>query len=653
MQSHVTQPSGRADCAIETVAGENAPPVLPAYPRDCSVCDVFQFYSACFPDRPAVLYKGGNLSYGDLDALTNRLARRLIARGAGRGSVVAFLTNRSVETIVGWLAALKCGAAYLPLDPLYPEALLGYMLEDCKPALVLAERDLVRSGFRLGQRDVLVLEDEIEKAQDESPTALQVPIAPMDTAYLMYTSGSTGRPKGVVIPHRGIVRLVRDQNYMTFDDREVYLLLSALAFDVSTWEVWGALLNGSRIAVVKTPRLSIDQIADAVAEFGVTSIYLTSALFHAVVDQNIEALDGLKQVLVGGDIMSPEHSYKVMERFPEIQLINAYGPTEATTYCVCYRLPLGGWGGGSVPIGVPLRHTDAYILDEALKPVPAGEVGMLWTAGDGVAKGYLNRPELTAERFREDPFRGDGSLMYLTGDLARTRPDGLIECLGRIDRQVKINGKRIELDEIELNLRQDPRLMDAIVVLRQLGHDEKRIAAFLKPKPGVAGEGLSHAVLDGLRTKLPAHMVPHEAIVVASFPLTANGKVDRTRLLELGAAAQPAIVTAQAAPALGLEERLAAIWARELKTSAAAIARDANFFDLGGSSLHMIKIHAAIERELGVRLPIADLFAHPRIADLAAHIEGRGQVRGGAAEAQSRAARHSAMVRRAQRVSRK
>jgi amino acid adenylation domain-containing protein len=619
---------------------------LPAYPRDMSVHELFRWYAENRPSAPAILFDSDIVTYRELDARTNRLARRLARLGVGPGSVVGLLTNRSVETIVAWLAALKCGAAYLPLDPAYPESALAYMAEDCKPTVVLGEQELIDAGLKVGDLAIRPLEQEIELAEGESAEPYYVATASMDTAYLMYTSGSTGRPKGVMVPHRGIVRLVRDQNYMHFDANEVFLLISALAFDVSTWEVWGALLNGARIAVVKGARLSIDQIATAVEQHGVTSIYLTSALFHAVVDQNIDALRGVRQVLIGGDVMSPEHSFKVMARLPECQLINAYGPTEATTYCVCYRLPHAGWGGGSVPIGVPLSHTEAHILDEQMRPVADGEVGLLWTAGDGVAKGYLNRPELNAERFVEDPFRKDGSLMYLTGDLARMRPDGNIEFLGRNDRQVKIDGKRIELDEIELNMRRNVHLADAIVVLRKLGTDEKKIAAFLKPVVLPAQPGLKNLVLSELRRELPAHMIPHETTIVEAFPLTANGKVDRTALLALP---RPAEESAEPARLDGeLEAQVAQIWRQVL--SLQHVDRNANFFDLGGTSLQMVRIHAELRQRLASDINIVDLFAYPRISDLARFLDGRSQAADASSAAKMRAARQTAMLRKAQRI---
>lgn len=510
------------------------PAALADYPRDMTVPEIFGWYAAAWPQEPAILEGDGFLSYGDLDRLASQLARRLMGLGVEPGSVVGTLTNRSSETLVAWLAILKCGCAYLPLDPALPTAALEFILTDGEPVLILGEGALLeRHSFK---RPLIVrdLEAELDAAQAEDAQTFCARAAATDPAYIMYTSGSTGQPKGVLVAHRGIVRLVRDQNYMDFTSDEVFLLVSTLAFDAVTWEVWGALLNGGRVGIVRGARLSADDIARGVREFGVTSIFLTSALFNMIVDVQPDALAALPKVLVGGDVMSPEHVTRFLARFKGRQLINGYGPTEATTFSVCFRLPLDGWSQGPIPIGVPIAHSRAYILDDDLHVVPDGEVGQLWVAGDGVALGYLRRPELTRERFKDDPFVSDGSRMYLTGDLARRRPDGLIECLGRNDRQVKIEGKRIELDEIEHALRRDSDVADAVVALRQPRLDDKRIVAFLKPANPPAGPDFVHNVIAALKLRVAEYMAPSEVHVVDAFPLTPNGKVDRVKLLALG-----------------------------------------------------------------------------------------------------------------------
>lgn len=510
--------------------------VLPAYPRDLSIGKVFDWYADNRPDAPALLAEEGFLSYGALGVISGQLARRL-RNVVAPGSVIATLTNRSPETIIAWLAILKCGCTYLPLDPGHPTQSLRFILEDAAAALVIGE-SLLLAKHDLGQLPKLSLEDELLLAQSNEPLRESSAAKPTDPAYIMYTSGSTGRPKGVVVTHRGVIRLVRQQNYMDFNEREVYLLLSALAFDACTWEIWGALLNGGKLAIARGARLSIPQIEESIRRFGVTSVFFTSALFNAIVDINPKALAGLRQILVGGDVMSPEHVAKLHEHNPDAQMINGYGPTEATTFSVCYRLPLGRWNGAPIPIGVPIAHSTAYILDDDFNSVRDGEVGQLCLGGDGIAQGYLNRPELNAERFRPDPFIGGRAMMYLTGDLARRNANGLIEFLGRNDRQVKIEGRRIELDEIEHALRRDPAVADAVVALRKLGQDDKRIVAFLRPcETAPGGSDFVQLVMGNLRQRVADYMVPHEVHAVDAFPLTANGKVDRAALLQTGALA--------------------------------------------------------------------------------------------------------------------
>lgn len=610
---------------------------------------VFGWYAQNTPEAPALLQGGEVVSYRQLAARANRLARRLESLGIRPGSVVGLLTNRSVNAIVAWLATLKCGATYLPLDPSCPAERLVFIVEDCAPGIILAEATLLASGVRVPGADVLTLEQEMDAALQESALDRDAWVDPLAPAYLMYTSGSTGRPKGVIVPHRAIVRLVREQNYARFADNEVFLSLAPLAFDASTFEIWGALLNGARLGIVGKLSPSLDEIAEAIRTYGVTTLWLTAGLFHIFVDCNIEGLRPLRQLLAGGDVLSPVHVRRLLETLPHCRLINGYGPTENTTFSCCHTIPRGDWSG-SVPIGQPIAHTDAHILDADMMPVAEGEIGQLCVGGDGLSLGYLNRPELTAEKFVANPLAAaPGERLYLTGDLVLRRADGNIEFLGRNDRQVKIDGKRIELDEIELNLRRDRRLADAIVVLRKLGPDEKKIAAFLKPAVIPAQPGLKEVILAGLRQRLPEHMVPHEVAVVETFPLTPNGKVDRAKLLEM----PMQHIEASGQPKLEgeLEAQIAEIWARALKLP--NIDRNANFFDLGGTSLQMVRIHAEMQMHLAPTISITDLFARPRISDLAQFLNGADRTAANLVSARSRADKQMAMMRRAQRTVRK
>jgi acyl-coenzyme A synthetase/AMP-(fatty) acid ligase len=429
----------------------------------------------------------------------------------------------------------------------------------------------------------------------------------------------------------------------------VFLHLSPLAFDASTFEIWGALLNGGSVAIVAEPHPALADIGATIARHGATVAFFTSALFHLLVETRLADLKPLRTVLTGGDVLSPRHMARALVGLRDSRLLAVYGPTENTTFTTAYDLAAEGWDGGALPIGRPIAHGGVRILGDDLAPVADGEVGQLCCAGDGLADGYLKRPELTVEKFVTNP-RIPGERLYLTGDLARRRPDGVIEFLGRIDRQVKINGKRVELDEIEHVLRADPALADAVVVLREDVPGLKRLVAYLKPAapwPAERRHTEAVAVVRHLRQRLPEHMIPADVVAVDDFALTPNGKIDRKALPppRLAPAGAPAPASASAGAAT--ERALAAIWQRVLGLP--AVPRDANFFDLGGTSLQIIAVHEAIGREIGLALPIAALFEHPTLASLAARLDDRTDD-GAVAAARFRAARQGAALDRLRRA---
>ncbi len=341
----------------------------------------------------------------------------------------------------------------------------------------------------------------------------------------MYTSGSTGRPKGVVVPHRAVLRLVLGNDFAALGADQVILQLAPLSFDASTFEVWGALLNGARLAVVADPYPSCEDIGAAIARHRASTLWLTAGLFHLMVDHNLEGLAPLQQLLAGGDVLSPAHVVRALRALPGCRLVNGYGPTENTTFSCCYTIPRDYAGDAPVPIGRPIRQTEARVLDEALRPVAAGEPGELCLAGAGLALGYWNRPELTAQAFVTQP--GSGTRLYRTGDRVRVRTDGNLEFLGRVDRQVKVNGKRVELDEVEARLRATGLVQDAAVVCAPASAGAQRhIAAFV-----TAGAPLdSGALRRALREELPDYMMPASITQLPALPLSPSGKIDRARL---------------------------------------------------------------------------------------------------------------------------
>jgi aspartate racemase len=431
-------------------------------------------------------------------------------------------------------------------------------------------------------------------------------------AYVMYTSGSTGRPKGVMVPHRAIIRLVRDADYAAFGPDEVFLQQAPLAFDASTFEIWGALLNGATLALPPGGRASLDNIADAIHRFGVTTLWLTAGLFHLMVEHRLEALRPLRQLLAGGDVLSAAHVAKVRAALPACRLINGYGPTENTTFTCCYTVPAAiDAAHGSIPIGKAINGTSIHILDEFARPVADGDSGELYVGGLGLALGYLNRPDLTAEKFVSNPLDGAPSgTLYRTGDRVRRRPDGNLEFLGRVDRQVKINGKRIELDEIEATVRRSGLVRDAVTAVGDAPNGARAIALFvtMRDTSDTSVEPLRRFIAE----ELPDFMMPGRIEVLAELPLSPAGKLDRSKLVS--ASPRPAAVATGAR--LGDTARTVhAAWQQALGVDAIDI--DDNFFDLGGTSLQLVGMHVGLQNAIGRSLPLVELFSHPTVRTLA------------------------------------
>ena len=429
-------------------------------------------------------------------------------------------------------------------------------------------------------------------------------VAAADPAYLMYTSGSSGRPKGVLVPHRAVLRLVQDNDFARFGPDEVILQLAPLSFDASNFEIWGALLNGGRLAVLANPYPSLVEIGAAIAAHQVSTLWLTAGLFHLMVDNDLGGLAPLRQLIAGGDVLSPPHVVRALRALPGCRLINGYGPTENTTFSCCYTIPHDYSGAAAVPIGRAIRDTEALVLGETLQPLAAGEEGELCVGGAGLALGYFNRPELTARAFVPHP-QQPGAQLYRTGDRVRARADGNLEFLGRIDRQVKINGKRVELDEIEARLRATGLVRDAAVVIarpRRAQRHGTSPRSSLQPS-GDLDLGRLRAAL---REELPDYMIPAMITVLPALPLSPTGKLDRARLAQLTA---PAGRSQGRTPGNSTESLLLQVWKRVLARS--DIGLEDNFFDLGGTSLGLLEVHASITRSLASDLTVVEMFPVP------------------------------------------
>ncbi|MFC4592531.1 non-ribosomal peptide synthetase, partial [Sphaerisporangium corydalis] len=557
--------------------------------------------AAASPSAVAVSCAGAELTYAELDARANRVAHVLRSRGVGTEHLVGVCVPRDAELPVILLGVLKAGAAYVPLDPEYPAERLEFMLADAAPTVVLTTAGL---ADRLPSARTLVLDEaELSEAPGHAPG---VPVDPANLAYVIYTSGSTGTPKGAAVTHAAVARLVTETSYARFAPDEVFLHLAPLAFDASTFEIWGALANGARLAVFPEARPSLDEIGHAIRSEGVTTLWLTAGLFHQMVTERIDDLRPLRRLLAGGEALSPAHVRRALEALPDTLVINGYGPTEATTFTCTRELRPADTARASVPIGSPIGHTRVYVLDEHMRPVPAGVAGELYVGGPGLARGYLNRPGLTAQRFVPDPFdTTGGGRLYRTGDRVRWLPDGAVEFLGRRDDQVKVRGYRIELGEIEAALRGQPGVETATVVV----HGD-RLVGYVTPA-GVTPADLRA----GLVRRLPEYMIPGAFVVLERLPLTANGKLDRRAL----PAPEAGTAVSGRAPRNVREEMLCALYADVLGLTRVGI--DDDFFTLGGHSLMVTRLVARIRDVLGVRVTVRTVFEARTVARLAPSVD--------------------------------
>jgi len=597
-------------------AGGSARPAT-RYIKGQSVPEVVRQHAAAFPDAMAIICDDARLTYGELDALSDGLATYLMSSGVEKGDVVCLLVPRSLETVVAKLAILKAGAAYLPLDPAYPADHLKYVLEECSPKVVFTTRDQNPDLDAISGYDsrIVDLSTVLESLAPGDASRLPV-LEGRDLAYVMYTSGSTGRPKGVAVPHRGITRLVLDQNYVNFCPEDVVLNSSTISFDASTLDVWGALLNGATLVIMSKWNYSVTDIRDLITKHRVTSGTITTGLFNLLADYIHEAMPSLRQIRFGGEVASPPHVKRFIASHPNCVLTNVYGPTEAICVATAFTVP-SDFAAAELPIGKPIAHTPVFLLDDNHNVLPAGTSGQIAIAGDGLALGYFNRPDLTAERFISIETSQGTIRCYLTGDLAIVDEDGAFHFRGRSDRQVKINGKRIELEEIEAALRRFPRLAEAVVECRECG-GLKQIIAYLRPNDSqdLTNANFLPSIMERLRNSLPAYMIPSHALVMAEFPLTRAGKIDRASL------PLPSVeYAAQDSGRTRTEEVLIRLWRDALGLKVIPV--DRNFFDLGGTSLQLMRVHAGLELELGKSCEVLALFKHPTVRDMARFLDGR------------------------------
>ncbi|MGC2876065.1 amino acid adenylation domain-containing protein [Bacillus velezensis] len=570
------------------------------YPRHETISRLFERQAKETPDARAVVYDEQILTYRELNERANRIAAALRSNGVGPESVVALLTGRTTELTSGILGILKAGGAYLPIGDDVPRERAEWMLKDCKADILLQSDKL--DGLPLsGKR--LFIEDIQTKAglSSENPEPLG---GPESLAYMIYTSGSTGAPKGVMIEQRSVIRLVKNSNYIDFTPKDRLLFTSSLGFDVTTFEIFGPLLNGASLYVSdQETYLDSDVLETFIQQNGITTLWLTSSLFNHLSEQNEHVFSGLSRLIIGGEALSPSHVNRVRNALPHLSVWNGYGPTENTTFSTCFLIEQSY--DHSIPIGRPVGNSTAYIINSRGTPQPIGVIGELCTGGDGVARGYFGRPELTEEKFVPNPFV-PGERMYRTGDLARWLPDGTIEYAGRMDDQVKIRGYRVELGEIEAALRSLDGVKEAAVSVRTGQSGNKELIAYMSLQADMDTE----KVRSSLSQQLPNYMVPAYMMELEKLPLTPNGKLDRKNLPE----PELTLQTAYTAPRNELEEQLSVIWQEVLGTKQVGI--EDSFFELGGDSIKALQVSARLGR-YGWKMTASDLFRHPSIKELA------------------------------------
>ena len=609
------------------------PSVSPSPPADPCIHRLFETQAAATPDRVALTCGERHLSYRELNERANRLAHYLRNRGVGPDVLVGICLHRTADLVVALLAVLKAGGAYVPIDPHYPRERVTFIVEDSRAPVILTQRD-IGAPWVLPNTQVICLDEHWAAVQAEANTDPLVEMTSAELAYVIYTSGSTGVPKGMLIEHRNVARLFSaTQPWFHFAADDVWTLFHSCAFDFSVWELWGALLYGGRLVVVpfdvsRTPTLFYRLLRTE----RVTVLNQTPSAFRQLIRAEEElgvATDlALRWVIFGGEALDFATLAPWFERHGDRQpqLVNMYGITETTVH-VTYRPIRRADSAASSVIGIPIPDLQIHLLDEQQHPVADGTSGEIYVGGRGVGRGYLNRPDLTAARFITDPFAGQtGRRLYRSGDLARRLDNGELEYLGRIDGQVKIRGFRIELGEISAALNALGGIRESVVIASDHIPEERVLVAYV-----VTLDGAPVAVADlrrQLRERLPEYMIPAQILFIERLPMTVNGKIDVKALPPpaRGTGATGATGATGIGPALEtlpVERALQEIWMAVLQVPAVDI--DQNFFDAGGTSIHLAEIHSRMQKLLKREFSITELFSHSTIRSLAAHVQNGGQ----------------------------
>ena len=590
-----------------------------AYPNDASLSTLFEAQVTARPDGVAVVSGEEQLTYAQLNTRANQLAHYLQRQGIGPEMRVGVCLERGVDLIVSLLAILKAGGAYVPLDPAAPVEWLAYLMEDAAVSLVLTHKQQHES-LPSTMRRTLVLEELLTMLAQEPPTPVEVPVSSGQLAYIMYTSGSTGQPKGTLISQRSVVRLVKETNYAKLDAQQRFLQVAPIAFDASTFEVWGSLLNGATLVVYPPGPVSLENLAGMLESERINTVWLTAGLFHQMVEQEGGRLSQVAQVLAGGDVLSPKAVRQLVRQMGAGRVINGYGPTENTTFTCYHVLPREKDIEATMPIGQPISNTQVYVVDQSQQLVPVGVLGELVIGGEGLAWGYVNQPAMTAGQFVPHQWSSKpGARLYRTGDQVRWRHTGVLEFLGRRDTQIKLRGYRIELGEIEAILSQHPAVQNAVVLCREDTLGEKQLVVYVRTDSRAVDVA---TLTEYLQKRLPGYMVPSAFVLLETWPLTPNGKID-TRALPAPDMKRKQLLASKGDPSLtSLEHQLIVIWEQTLGIS--GIGLHDNFFELGGHSLMAANIFSKIEKIFHRNAPISVLFQAPTIHELANFLSDQG-----------------------------
>ncbi|WP_413198525.1 amino acid adenylation domain-containing protein [Nostoc piscinale] len=581
------------------------------YPQKQCLHELFQAQVEKTPDAVAVVFEDEQLTYRELNTKANQLANYLQTFGVKPEVLVGIYVERSLFMVIGLLAILKAGGAYIPLDPSYPQERLAYMLEDAQPKVLLSQQKLVTT-LPNQSAQVICLDSDWELISDRHSANPITHITEDHLAYVIYTSGSTGKPKGAMNTHRGICnRLLwmQDAYQLTAADR--VLQKTPFSFDVSVWEFFWPLITGARLVIAQPEgHKDPNYLVNLIIQQQITTLHFVPSMLQVFLEAAaVEKCQSLVRVIASGEALPVELQQRFFQRL-DAQLHNLYGPTEAAVDVTFWQCQNHLNNQKTVPIGRPIANIHIYLLDKYLHPVPVGVPGEVYIGGVGVGRGYLNRPELTAEKFIPNPFTTTASRLYKTGDLARYLPNGEIEYIGRIDYQVKLRGFRIELGEIEAAIAQYPGVRETVVVV-----NAQRIVAYLVPQ---AAQTLSISELRSfLESKLPSYMIPVAFVLLEALPLTANGKVDR-QALPAPDTNRPELADAYQPPQTEVEQTIAQIWQTVLQLENVGI--HDNFFELGGHSLLLVQVHSKLREKFTKDLAVLDLFRYPTINSLANYL---------------------------------